>query len=122
MPERKTLTCLGCPMGCPLQLSIEDGEIREITGFECKRGEEYARQEYTNPCRLVSTTVACSGGLWPRLPVKTVGVVPKDKVLAVARALHALNIEAPVAMEQIIVDDVAGTGVAVIATRTLPRI
>lgn len=122
MPERKTLTCLGCPMGCPLQLSIENGEIAEITGYECKRGEAYARQEYTNPCRLVSTTVACSAGLWPRLPVKTVGVVPKDRVLAVARALHALTIEAPVEMGQIIVDDVAGTGVAVIATRSLPRI
>jgi CxxC motif-containing protein len=122
MPESKTLTCLGCPMGCPLQLSIENGEIREITGYECKRGEEYGRQEYTNPCRLVSTTVACSAGLWPRLPVKTVGVVPKDKVLAVARALHALKIEAPVEMGQIILDDVAGTGVAVVATRSLPRI
>jgi len=122
MPERKTLTCLGCPMGCPLQLTIENGEIAEITGYECKRGEEYALQEYTNPCRLVSTTVACNSGLWPRLPVKTVDVVPKDRVLAVARALHALTIEAPVAMGQIIVDDVAGTGVAVIATRTLPRI
>jgi CxxC motif-containing protein len=109
-------------MGCPLQLSIENSEIREITGYECKRGKEYGRQEYTNPSRLVSTTVACSVGLWPRLPVKTVGVVPKDKVLAVARALHALKIEAPVEMGQIILDDVAGTGVAVVATRSLPRI
>lgn len=121
MLEKKSLTCIGCPMSCPLELVIVDGEIREITGNDCKRGEVYARQEYTNPCRMVSTTIACISGLWPRLPVKTAEAVPKDKVMAVALALHALEIEAPVQMGQDILDDVAGTGIAVVATRSLPE-
>ncbi len=119
MIEKKHLTCIGCPMSCPLELTIVDGEIREITGNSCKRGEDYARQEYTAPSRMVSTTIACTSGIWPRLPVKTAAAVPKGKVIEVVKALHALEIEAPVQMGQIILDNVADTGVAVIATRSL---
>ena len=121
MPEKKHLTCIGCPLSCPLELTIIAGEIDEITGHSCKRGEEYARQEFTAPCRMVSTTVSCSTGLWPRLPVKTAAAVPKSKVMAVAHALHALEVDAPVEMGQVILNDVAGTGIDVIATRSLPK-
>lgn len=120
MLEKKMLTCIGCPMSCPLELTIIDGEICEITGNSCKHGEDYARQEYTAPRRMVSTTIACNSGLWPRLPVKTVEAVPKNRVVAVAQALHKLKIDAPVQMGQVILDDVAETGIAVIATRSLP--
>jgi CxxC motif-containing protein len=71
---------------------------------------------------MVSTTIACASGLWPRLPVKTVTAVPKAEVMAVAQALHALEIVAHVQIGQIILDDVAGTGIAVIASRSLPSI
>ncbi|SDZ95889.1 CxxC motif-containing protein [Desulfuromusa kysingii] len=120
MKEIKNMTCIGCPMSCPLQLTIVDGEIEEITGYSCKKGEEYARQEYTAPRRMVSTTVACSGGLWPRVPVKTAESIPKETVLAVVRELHRYKVKAPVQVGQIILENVAGTGVAVVATRSLP--
>lgn len=120
MIEKKHLICIGCPMSCPLELTVVDGKILEITGNDCKRGEDYARQEYTAPSRLVSTTIACNSGLWPRLPVKTAAAVPKDKVMAVVRTLHTIKIEAPVQMGQVILDDVEKTGIAVIATRSLP--
>lgn len=122
MREVKTLTCIGCPMSCPLQLLIVDGEICEVTGFNCKRGEAYARQEFSNPCRMVCTTVTCISGLWPRLPVKTVAAIPKDKVMAVVRSLHTLKVKAPVQMGQVIVENIVETGVAVIATRSMPSI
>ena len=122
MTETVNLTCIGCPMGCPLQLSIVDGEIREIHGYGCKRGEAYAVQEFSDPRRMVSTTISSPNGLWPRLPVKTVTPVPKDKVLAVVQLLHSLEITPPVRLGQIILQDVAGTGVAVVATRSLPRL
>ncbi|MEA3363091.1 MAG: DUF1667 domain-containing protein [Thermodesulfobacteriota bacterium] len=121
MLEKKHLTCIGCPMGCPLELVIVDGKIREITGNECKRGEDYARQEYIDPRRMISTTVSCNAGLWLRLPVKTAEAVPKDKVMAVVETLHTIEIEAPVQMGQVILNDVAETGIAAIATRSMPR-
>lgn len=121
MIEKKHLTCIGCPISCHLELTIIDGEIREISGNDCNRGEAYARQEHTDPRRMLSTTITCIAGRWPRLPVRTKEAVPKAKVMAVARALHVLEIEAPVQLGQVILDDVAGTGIAVIATRSLPR-
>jgi len=120
MQEKKQLTCIGCPMSCPLQLTVVNGEICEITGYSCKKGEEYARQEFIAPMRMVSTTIACSSGLWPRLPVKTAAAIPKGKVMAVVQALHTLKVVAPVQMGQVILDDVADTGIAVITTRSLP--
>ncbi len=122
MSEKKHLICIGCPISCPLELTIVGGKILEITGNECKRGEDYARQEYTAPSRMVSTTITCTSGLWPRLPVKTAEAVPKDKVLAIVKALHMIKIEAPVQMGQVILSDVEKTGIAVIATRSLPRV
>jgi CxxC motif-containing protein len=119
--ENRRLTCIGCPMGCPLDLAIVGGEIVEVSGYKCQKGERYARQEFKDPRRAVSTTVACPNGLWPRLPVKTTFTVPKDRVLEVARAIHTLSVTAPVALGQVLAEDVAGTGVALVATRSMPE-
>ena len=121
MVEIKHLTCIGCPMSCPLELTIVDGKIHQVTGNECKRGEEYARQEFAAPSRMVSTTIACSAGLWPRLPVKTAAAIPKDKVIEAVQTLHTLKVKAPIQTGQVILENVAETGIAVIATRSLPR-
>ena len=118
---KKNLTCISCPMSCQLELTIDHGEILQITGNECKNGETYARQEFTNPQRVVTTTVTCRSGLWPRLPVKTFAAVPKDKVDHVVRALHGIEVEAPIQLGQVILENVAKTGIAVIATRSLPQ-
>ena len=120
MVEIKHLTCIGCPMSCPLELTIIDGELREITGNECQRGEDYALQELTAPSRMVSTTVSCPSGLWPRLPVKTAEAIPKDKVIEAVRILHTLTVKAPIQAGQVILDNVAETGISVISTRSLP--
>ena len=61
MEERK-LTCIGCPMGCPLTVKMEHGEVVSITGNTCKRGDIYARKEVTNPTRIVTSTVRITGG------------------------------------------------------------
>jgi len=121
MLEKKHLTCIGCPMGCPLELTVIDGELRDISGNSCPRGLDYAQQEFSDPRRMVSTTVACPSGLWPRLPVKTTEAIPKDRVMDVVRKLHTMEIEAPVKAGQILLHNVAGTGIAVAATRSLPR-
>ena len=45
MEERK-LTCIGCPMGCPLVVTMDGGEVVSVTGNTCKRGEIYGRKEW----------------------------------------------------------------------------
>ena len=56
MSERE-LICIGCPMGCPIVVKMEDGKVVSVTGNTCPRGEAYARKEVTDPTRIVTTTV-----------------------------------------------------------------
>ena len=115
--------CIGCPLGCRLEVDEGDhGDIIEIRGSGCKKGDRYAAQEHTDPRRNVTTTVAISGGLWPRLPVKTSGEIPKDQVLAACEALRSVRVQAPVKMGDVVLENLLGTGCAVIATRDMPTI
>lgn len=122
MIETRQLVCIGCPIGCPLQLEHEGGTIREVSGNECDRGAKYARQEFTDPRRSLSTTVAISGAAWPRLPVKVTGPIHKNQVLEGVRKIHTLKIQAPVQMGQVLLRDFLGEkGIDVIACRTMKR-
>ncbi len=115
--ERYTYLCTGCPLGCRLEVDAVEGDIIEIRGFECAKGKRYARDEHTDPRRPVSTTVAISGGALPRLPVRTADAVPKDVVPQVAVALRDVRVRAPVRRGDVVLTDVLGTGIDVIASR-----
>lgn len=118
-PERFTYLCTGCPLGCRLEVDAVDDDIIEVRGFECAKGKRYAKQEHTDPRRPVSTTVSIAGGLLPRLPVRAAEPVPKEAVLEVVRTLRSLTVQAPVLRDQVIASDVAGTGIDIIATRSM---
>lgn len=79
MEERK-LTCIGCPMGCPLTVVMNGEEVVSVTGNTCKRGDVYARKEVTNPTRIVTSTVRVSGGSIDMVSVKTKEDIPKGKI------------------------------------------
>lgn len=113
--------CIGCPLGCRLEVDedVESGEIIEVRGFSCAKGDKYARQEHVAPERSVSTTVAISGARYPRLPVKTSAPVPKEMVMDICRKIHTVNVEAPIRMGDVIVPSILGTGVDVVASRDM---
>ncbi len=114
--------CIGCPLGCRLEVEENAaGTDVEVRGWGCKTGKAYGRQEHTDPRRVVATSVRVSGGRWARLPVKTSGPVPKAMVRDVARAVRPVAVAAPVAAGTVIVADVLGTGVDMIATRDMER-
>lgn len=113
----KTFTCVNCPMGCTLEVSFDDaGAIASIAGNTCKRGEEYARQEAVDPRRNVSSLVMVPGLLEP-LSVKTAAPVPKARIMDVMAAVRALQVRPPVVAGQVLLEDAAGTGVAIVATK-----
>jgi CxxC motif-containing protein len=118
--ETATYLCTGCPLGCRLEVDVVENDIIEIRGFECAKGKRYARQEHTDPRRPLSTTVAISGSVLPRLPVRTAEPVPKTVVRRLAETLRRLEVEAPVQRGQTVLTDALGTGIDVIATRTMP--
>lgn len=111
----RELVCIVCPKGC--RLHVDEENEYKVTGNSCPRGEAYGREECTNPTRVVTSTVAVAGGAHPRCPVKTNRPVPKDRMFDVVRALDGLVIPAPVALGQVIVADVCGTGADIVATR-----
>ena len=117
--EKKNLICIGCPMGCPITVTLEAGEVREVTGFTCKRGETYARKEVTNPTRIVTSTVRVAGGEAPVVSVKTAQDIPKGEIFPCAEALRQVVVSAPVAIGDVVLRNVAGTGVDVVATKAV---
>lgn len=122
-PEVEHYTCLGCPIGCALELVHEGDEIVEVRGQQCDRGAKYARQEYVDPRRSLSTTVAIRGARWARLPVKVTQALPKARMREAARVLHAIEVEAPIAIGQVLWEDLLGEpGANVVATRTMARL
>lgn len=117
--EKRELTCIGCPLGCAVTVTFDNGQIAQITGNTCKRGEDYARKEVTHPTRVVTSTVQVRGGSAPMVSVKTKSDIPKDKIFDCVRALKGITVSAPVAIGDVVVHDVAGTGVDVIATKAV---
>ncbi len=115
MSETRNLICIGCPMGCALTVTMQDGSVTTVEGNTCKRGDDYARREVTSPTRVLTTTVPVHGGNRPTVPVKTAGEVPKPLVLECARALCGITLNAPVAAGDIVFHNILGTGVDIIA-------
>ena len=118
MEERK-LTCIGCPMGCPLTVVMKGKDVLSVTGNTCRRGDVYARKEVTNPTRIVTSTVRVSGGSIDMVSVKTKEDIPKNKIFECVRALKEIRIPAPVHIGDVILTNVADTGVDIIATKNV---
>ena len=93
-------------------------EVIEIQGNACDRGAKYARQEFTDPRRALSTTVSIAGARWARLPVKVTKPMPKERVREAAAAIHAIRVEAPVERGRVLLRDLLGEpGADVVACR-----
>ncbi len=118
--ENRDLICIGCPMGCMITVSMENGEVVSVTGNTCKRGDTYARKEVTNPTRIVTSSVRVTDGVLPVVSVKTKEDIPKEKIADCMKALKEVTVKAPVHIGDVLLTDVAGTGVDIIATKEIP--
>ncbi len=115
----RELTCIGCPLGCAITVTMENGAVTAVTGNTCPKGDAYARKEVTNPTRIVTSTVRVTGGTSPMVNVKTASDIPKDKIFDCAAAIKNIVVTAPVKIGDVILHDAAGTGVDVIAARNI---
>jgi CxxC motif-containing protein len=114
----RDLVCIVCPMGCRLTLEAEAGGWR-VEGSTCERGRAYAVQETTAPVRTLTSTVRIEGGRLPRLPVRTSAPVPKAKLAACMGVIDRVTARSPVAMGEVLVHDLLGTGADLVASRSL---
>ena len=113
----RELTCICCPMGCALKAEIEDGKVISVTGNTCIRGENYAKSEVTAPVRTVTTTASADNG--KPIPVKTREPVAKEKIFDTVDEIKHTTVKLPVRMGDVIIENVAGTGVSVVAARSV---
>ena len=117
-PEKKTIVCIGCPNGCEIEITKTGGTYK-LEGNECKRGEEYAIEEFTNPKRILTTTLQVNNGILPLIPVRSDKAVPKGSLFDCMQYLSSLKVDAPILMGKILVENILNLGVNIIASRNL---
>ncbi len=115
--EKRNVICTCCPMGCHMEVTLENGKVTTVVGNTCKRGAAYAVDECTNPKRTLTSTVKTTAG--EMLSVKTAEAVPFGKLFDVMHALSGVTVKTPVHIGQVVLADVCGTGVDVVATKNL---
>lgn len=120
MSSERKFICVSCPLGCGLTVTLDDsGEAVKVEGNTCPRGESYARSEVKDPRRVFASTVRVSGGKLPVCPVRSKTPAPRGKLFDIARAVAGLNVEAPVKIGQVLIHNVCGTDVDIVASRDL---
>ena len=125
--EKLPLTCIICPMGCSMEVTVENDAAghKKVTAVKdngCKRGEQYASKELQNPTRTLTTTIKVEGGVLPVVPVKTAGEVPKAILLQCMEVVRRASCKAPVKRGDILLYDLLGTGINVIACADVEKV
>ena len=111
-----TLPCINCPVGCILNVTVKDGEVTNVSGNTCDRGDTYGRAEVTAPVRIVTSSISVSGGERDIVAVKTAEAIPKGKIGECIKEIAKVRAKAPVKAGDILMENVAQTGIKVIAT------
>lgn len=115
--KKRDLICVSCPIGCAITVELSDsGEVLSVTGNTCKRGENYAKAECTHPERMVTSTVRVEGGRLPVVPVKTSAPIPKELIFDCMKEINKVKLNAPVAIGDVVIKNVANTGADIVAT------
>lgn len=116
--EERDLICIVCPRGCRLHV---DKDLN-VTGNFCPRGEVYGKQEVTNPTRVVTSTVRVDNGQLPLCPVRTKDPIPKSKIFEIMSSINNTKVMSPVHIGDVIIPNICGTGVDLIATRDIDKL
>jgi len=109
------MICISCPRGCELDVSVAADGTVGVTGNACPRGETYAKNEVTNPMRMVTGLVKVAGARKP-LPVKTRTPIPKGRIADVTNLLANTTVVPPRRIGDVVVHDACGTGVDIVVT------
>ncbi len=117
--EKRHFTCVICPIGCEIDVELANGDVVSMEGNKCAKSEEFVLQELREPMRTLTTTVQIIGARWPMLPVRTEQAIPRRLLFEVMAELSVVAVRAPVKMADVIVKDVGGTGVDIVASRNM---
>jgi CxxC motif-containing protein len=116
----KVIRCIVCPTGCQIQ-AIKKGADIVFEGYTCDRGLEYAQQEYFEPKRILTTTIRVENGFLPLIPVRTDKPILKEKLREALDKIAKTQVNAPIKMGDILIENILGLESNVIASRNLPK-
>jgi CxxC motif-containing protein len=116
---RKEIICIGCPLGCILTVDHNQKKVQEISGNRCNQGLKYAEKELFNPERTLTTTVKVKNGHLTLVSVRTSKPIPKNHVFDAMNLLASIEVEAPIKIGKIIIQNLFDTNVSVIATKNI---
>ena len=119
--EVKELTCIVCPLGCHITVTLDKGKVVNVKGYSCPKGKEYAYQEIVQPVRTLATTVKIRNGTRNMLPVKTNKPIPRDLLLKAMDIIAKVEVEAPIEIGTTIIKNILNTGADVVATATIEK-
>ena len=119
--EKEHFTCVICPIGCEIDVELQDNDVVSIEGSKCAKGKDFVLQELEEPMRILTTTIRIEGAKWAMLPVRTDKPIPKRLLFRVIEELASIELRAPVKMSEVIIGDIAGAGVNIVATRNMKR-
>lgn len=114
--REQDVICTVCPMGCRIHVKGEGEDISLVEGYGCTRGEKYARSEFVCPVRTLTTTVYVKNGTEPLLAARTAAPVPKAKLFECMEEIRGRVFTAPIAEHEVLIHNIAGTGVDLIAS------
>ena len=118
---KKEFVCIVCPIGCRIQATVEDNQILSIEGNRCPRGQQYVTQELTNPQRVLTSTMRVRNGDKKLVSVKSSSTLPKDQLQFCVSLLEDILVEAPITMNQVLVENIMNLGVDIIATTVIKK-
>lgn len=113
---KKEIICTVCPRGCHIMVEGDGEKISSMEGYTCQRGKGYASTEFAHPVRILTTTVKVARAGGTLLPVRSSAPVPKEKLFDCMAVIRGTQVERPVKQYDVVVSNICGTGVDIVAS------
>ncbi len=112
--EEREIICVTCPAGCHIKVKGDGKNITEMTGYTCKRGKEYATNEYLAPKRSLTSTVKAEGYTCPVISVRSSQPIPKEKMFEAMDLIRQTTATAPFYIGKVVIENILDTGADII--------
>jgi CxxC motif-containing protein len=113
---KKRIICTVCPQGCEITATFEGDKIVEFTGYGCPRGVEFARTEFTNPLRILSTSVKVEGGCYPLVSVRSDRGIPRSDLMDCMDIIRQVSVKVGTKRGSVVIEHILGSEANVITT------
>ena len=114
------IPCRCCPFGCQIEVTSEAGVIYQIEGNNCLKGDRYAEQESGMQHRILTFSVRVNNGKYANvqgITSKPFEISLRNKVISY---LKEIELEAPIYKGDILVSNLLGTDISLLANMDLP--